>query len=213
MRRSARLTLQTVVVFSFVVSAVACGGGGGDGGNTGGGPQPPPAEVGAGIQQNVSLSALQIGGWDVCHLEGYEALDAEIDTILAGCVGQYMMLACQSNAGGDLLDLAAADLRSVVISPDDPAPTAHHVSNGVGWYFTPGYSWGFFPGGEAVNRESCDWDPDGAGTAFIETASEKRLCWRSVDNSGGVVTLDHGYRCGANVNLQNGWSRLVLVHP
>lgn len=171
--------------------------------DTDGGGSGPPFPVAAGIQQGVSLSALQRGGWSVCHEEAYAAEGALLDDVLGACQGSYMMLACRFETG-DLLALAAADGRAVVTQADDATPAAHHVANGVGWYFTDSFSWGFFPAGGGVNRAPCDFDPDGT-----QTANDRRLCWHTVNGA-----LTGGYRCGTNVNLNDSttWKRLVLVH-
>ena len=72
-------------------------------------------------------------------------------------------------------------------------------SNGVGWYYSTSYSWGFAPGGQSVNRSSCDYN-DGS-----QQSPELRMCWHT-----GGGNINQGYRCGAN-DLNGGfnWERVV----
>jgi hypothetical protein len=72
----------------------------------------------------------------------------------------------------------------------------------VGWYFNDSWSWGFFPGSEAVNLDPCDFDTG------AQTMKDQRMCWHAVD---GV--LNPGYRCGDN-QLESSavWNRLVMAH-
>jgi hypothetical protein len=73
-------------------------------------------------------------------------------------------------------------------------------ANGVGFYYSDQYSWGFAPGGEPVNRSSCDYN-DGT-----QTQPELRMCWHTYDGN-----FEGGYRCGSNdLNGANNWERLVF---
>jgi len=197
MHRPARRNLPPSLAALAILSALACApedpSGGGD---------TTPFPAGDGIEQNISLAALQRGGWSICHQDDYTAEGMAVATVLEGCAGRYLMLACTPESAGDLLALAAADLATVVTQPDAPTATAHHVANGVGWYFSDDYSWGFFPATEAVNRNPCDFD-DGT-----QTLPGRRLCWPT---SAG--DLGAGYRCGATLNPGATWKRLVLAHP
>ena len=79
-----------------------------------------------------------------------------------------------------------------------------HQHNGVGWYHSDDYSWGFAPGGEEVDRQSCDWDGNGP-----QTFPELRMCWHT--DNGNITT---GYRCGDNdLNSNSGWERLIYHVP
>jgi hypothetical protein len=155
--------------------------------------------VGAGIQQDLSLATMTTAGWRVCYEDRYGDAGADIATLLAGCAGDYLMLACRSGVGSDTLTLAAADARSVVTQVDTQGTDTFHAAHGVGWYFTDTQSWGFFPAGEPVLRLECD----GA-----TTAPEKRLCWHALAGK-----LTGGYRCGATVDLGADltWRRVVLA--
>jgi hypothetical protein len=195
MRTEARSTILSLAALAVLSTAACAGSGTSDPGTA-----PPPFPVGKGIQQNLSLTSLQGGGWTVCYRDTYTG-GAPIFTILAGCTGKYMMLACRADGTTDALALAAADQRSVVTTPD--ATSNHHVANGVGWYFNDMLSWGFFPASETVNLDPCDFD---TGT---QTMKDQRLCWHAVE---GVISP--GYRCGNNdLSTSSIWQRLVLVHP
>jgi hypothetical protein len=170
-------------------------------------PAPPPALVGAGIQQNVSLASFQGQGWSVCHEERYSERGTPVATVLSGCAGQYLMLACRADTSTDTLALAAADTRAVVTQVDPEGVTSFHASHGVGWYFTESMSWGFFPASDTVNRANCDLD---GGT---QTSKDQRLCWNVLDGA-----LLRGWRCGDNVLDSSSGSgstfrRMVLAHP
>ena len=112
-----------------------------------------------------------------------------------------MMLACRINDSTDNVQVAAADTRTIVTGSYGTGTTDHFVANGVGWYGTnDGRSWGFFPAGEALSRNSCDTQ-DGMG--------EKRLCWHTL----AINELSFGYRCGTNKSLNSNsvYQRMILV--
>lgn len=154
--------------------------------------------VGAGIQQNLTLSSLTGAGWTVCYEDTYVAVDVPITDVLAACQGTYMMLAC-GQVGSGTLALAAADRRSTVVQQDAEGLGTHHVSGSVGWYYTPTQSWGFFPAGQSLERDSCD--------TLGQAMGDRRLCWHAF-----AGTLQNGYRCGeAELNFGDTWRRLVLV--
>jgi hypothetical protein len=154
---------------------------------------------GRGIQQNILLSDVEALGWRRCYTDLLNN-SHPLATILAGCQGTYMMLACRPT-GNATLQLAAADLRSVVtanVGDGNANSTANTVgTGGVSWYFSTSWSWGFFPTGEALNRNSCD---------VANTQSDKRMCWHT--NSGNI---SNGYRCG-NDYTGASYERLVLVY-
>jgi hypothetical protein len=158
---------------------------------------PKPELAGAGIQQDISLASLVQIGWNVCYNTTYDTIIGnDYDDALQNCNGQFLMLACREG-GGDTIRLAAADHRDIVTRPVDATPTAHHVAGTVGWYYTPGYSWGFFEAGTPLGRFPCD----------VESVSgDRRLCWHTLD-------FDGGYRCGPNeLNFSTSWQRLILTY-
>jgi hypothetical protein len=72
-------------------------------------------------------------------------------------------------------------------------------SNGVGWYYSTTWSWGFAPGGLPVNRDSCDFNDGG------QASPQLRLCWHTGGNS-----LTGGYRCGNDTPFGSDWHRIVF---
>lgn len=202
------------LVAALLVTACSSGSGGTDGNDPPPPPPPPPPPAsgipfpaGEGIKQGVSLSSLKTAGWSVCFDETYATDALTLSTVLDRCAGRYMALAC-SNGPSDSLALAAGDLRKVVTQPDPASSldltTEHHVAGTVGWYFNTDYSWGFFPAGAGVNRNTCDWDADGT-----QTDKALRLCWPTSQGEIGA-----GYRCGANdLHANTYWRRLILSYP
>ncbi len=96
------------------------------------------------------------------------------------------MLGCRP-IGSTLLSVAAMGLRADVLYNCSTSVSCTDVANGVGWYFSYGYSWGFVNGTDSVLRNSCD-----EGT----TNPAYRLCWHTDQISGG-------YRCGASIALNS----------
>ena len=80
-----------------------------------------------------------------------------------------------------------------------------HDANGVGWYYSGSFSWGFAPQGASIVRNECDI----VGSSLDNYAGpqkEQRLCWHTL---GGAV--NPGWRCGATDNLNGGvgWERVA----
>mgnify|MGYP007061239460 FL=1 len=117
-----------------------------------------------------------------------------VSTILAQCNRKKLLLACKPVANS-VYTLAAMGLRADVLYNCGTASTCINVANGVGWYFSDDYSWGFVNGGDAVTRSSCDTE---------STNSAARLCW----HTGGS---DGGYRCGSTMGLNSdsSWERAI----
>jgi hypothetical protein len=147
-----------------------------------------------GVQQNLPLADLV--GWQQCWSGPYDG-SASLADILAACSGDRLLLGCRPDGAAELT-LAAMAPRADVLYDCGDARDCVHLANGVGWYYSDSYSWGFAPGGEPVNRFSCDYD-DGS-----QTLPELRLCWHT---GGGNVSS--GYRCGAG-NVGSGWERLIF---
>ena len=107
-------------------------------------------------------------------------------------------MACKPTANANFTLLAMAP-RVDVLFDCGTQTNCTKQSNGVGWYYSDIYSWGFAPGGEPVNRNSCD---DNAGA---QTLPGLRLCWHT---SAG--NINSGYRCGSNdLNGNATWQRFV----
>ncbi len=154
----------------------------------------PPQQF-SGVRQNVAEDSLT--GWRRCWTGLYGENQPSIAQILAACPGDQMLLGCRP-VGQANLSLAAMGNRADVLFDCGQDPACVHAANGVGWYFSDSYSWGFVPAGEPVQRNSCDV---GQGQAQL------RMCWHT-----GGANINSGYRCGDNsLNGNNGWERVVFV--
>jgi hypothetical protein len=150
-----------------------------------------------GVQQNVTEAELV--GWSKCWTGTYNGYES-----LASVLGAYdkpkLLMACRP-VGAASFTLAAMGPRDDVLFDCGDALNCTKQSNGVGFYFSTAYSWGFAPAGEAVYRAACDYN-DGS-----QTFPDLRACWHTF---GGMI--DMGYRCGNNeLNASSSWER-VLIH-
>jgi hypothetical protein len=151
-----------------------------------------------GIRSDVAEADVINGGFRLCHNNRYNQ-SASLATIQGECGDGVVLMACRP-AGADTFTVAAMGNREEVFTDVGNGGAASHDHNGVSWYYSPTYSWGFFEPGTGVSRNSCD-------TAGSEPT--KRMCWHTSNNS-----LTSGYRCGSNfLNGNNGWERLVYTRP
>ena len=149
----------------------------------------------AGVDQNVPETDLLFGGWELCYADTYD-LTVPIAPILAACTGSNLAMACRPVGDPNLTLVAMDDRADVLFDCGNDSSCVNDGGNGVGWYYSDSYSWGFAPAGEAVNRTSCD---------VGGTLPEQRMC---IHTSGG--NLSSGYRCGSNnLNGDNSWERLI----
>ena len=135
-----------------------------------------------GPQTNVPVDTVTGGGWTECFRDLY-ADNWDVNELLANCPGTRLMLACRPT-GSSTLTLLAQGAREDVTFDTGINDDVLHIANGVGWYFSDNYSWGFVRAGDSVFKDSCDTDESGA--------NDERLCWH---------TNETGYRCGATVEL------------
>jgi hypothetical protein len=158
--------------------------------------QPTPAPAFHGVLQNMPADYLTDQQWRVCWNGTYDGVEP-LGHILAPCSAATLMLACRP-VGEPAFTLAAMGPRHAVLHDCGADPACVFQFNGVGWYYGDSYSWGFAPGGEPVQRTSCDTDR--------QNAPGLRMCWHT--SSGNI---NSGYRCGDNdLNGNAGWERLVL---
>jgi hypothetical protein len=150
-----------------------------------------------GVQQNVDPTLLS--GWTQCWSGNYADNAPSVQTILTQCDKSKLLMACRP-MGSPTYTLLAMGPRLDVLFDCGQQPNCTKQSNGVGWYFNSSYSWGFAPGGQPVNRFSCDYDGMGA-----QPFPELRMCWHT-----GGGSINSGYRCGNN-DLNGGfnWERAV----
>jgi hypothetical protein len=149
----------------------------------------------SGVQKNVNPASLI--GWTQCYSGTYADNFPPLQTILTQCDKSKLLLACRPT-GQPTFTLVAMANRLDVLFDCGQQLNCTKQSNGVGWYYSASYSWGFAPGGQPVSRQSCDYN-DGS-----QLSPELRMCWHT---SGSITT---GYRCGSN-NLNNdfSWERVV----
>ncbi len=148
----------------------------------------------SGVQQNVPES--QLTGWTECFKDKYDNYNTPMSTILSQCDKGKLLLACRP-VGAASLSTLAMGLRADVLYECGQDSACVHAANGVGWYYSDSYSWGYAPGGEAVARTSCDTQ---------STQNPDRLCWHS---GGGLI--NGGWRCGSATGLNSdpSWERIV----
>jgi hypothetical protein len=148
----------------------------------------------SGVLENVSPATLT--GWSVCWSGTYDQNQPAMSTILQQCDKGKLLLACRP-VGGATYTLAAMGPRADVLFDCGMQSGCVHDMNGVGWYYSDSWSWGFVPAGETVSRNSCD---------VANTQPNLRMCWHS-----GGGSINSGYRCGNNfLNGDANWERVVL---
>jgi hypothetical protein len=148
----------------------------------------------AGVQTNVPIAELD--GWSLCYSDTYANTGSSLAGVQAICSKSKLMLACRATGSSTISALAWAD-REDVLSDTGTGNTPHNA-NGVGWYYNGGWSWGFAPQGESINRLSCDTATANGGG---------RLCWNT-----SLGNLNGGYRCGTSVKLSQSaaFERLIF---
>jgi len=151
----------------------------------------------SGVQQDVPPQALV--GWTQCHTSTY-AGSAPLPDVLAQCNKARLLLACRPVGAANFTLLAMAP-RADVLHDCGTETTCVHQANGAGWYFDESSSWGFAPGGEPVNRSSCDYNAN-----MMQTLPHLRMCWHT-----SADTISAGYRCGdLDLNGNTSWERFVF---
>lgn len=155
-----------------------------------------PCAGGCTIYTNTALSTFTSSGWSVCYQGTYDLVPT-IASIQSTCTGPNLMVACRLTGNATLIVAASSPYADVFYETGSGA-TSVHRANGVDWYYTSSYSWGFVKAGDSINRGSCDT----ATSAF----DSYRLCWHTSASS-----LSSGYRCGVNTNTStNAYERIIL---
>jgi len=153
----------------------------------------------SGVQTNVPDSALV--GWTKCFSGDYSQYTPDLQTLLNQCNKAKLLMACRP-VGSPNWTLLAMGPRLDVTFDCGTQTNCTKQSNGVGFYYSTDWSWGFAPGGEAVNRNSCDYKD------FANPLPDQdlRMCWHT-----GGGTLNEGYRCGDNdLNGDSTWERAMF---
>lgn len=145
-----------------------------------------------GVQNNITAADISGWGFTQCFSGNYYSGSDNIATALGGCQGGMLMMAAKQ-IGSNTFTVAAAGLRDDVLfdpgvsyANNSASRSATHNANGVEWYFSDSWSWGFAPGGSSVFRNSCD-------TGYGADTASQRLCWHTY---GG--NFDYGYSAGGN---------------
>lgn len=138
-------------------------------------------------------------GWKRCFKGNYDDTAGGLTKLVTKkCKGSKLLMACRRVGEPDFQLLAMGERADVLFDVGSDA-TATHEANGVAWYFSNDYSWGFAPAGETVNRNSCD--------IGVDSNANLRLCWHTFQD-----TLDTGFRCGDDQFLQdtNQFERVIF---
>jgi hypothetical protein len=155
----------------------------------------------SGVAQNVPASSLV--GWTQCFVETYGQSSTSLASLQKACAGSLLMMGCRLKGDSNLQVVAYAPRDDVMFDTgNDNTP---HLANGVAWYYSGTYSWGFAPEGATIDRSSCD----------IEGSSLKpgvdggqRICWHTAAGN-----LSGGWRCGAKdgLNSDTAYERLLFT--
>jgi hypothetical protein len=147
----------------------------------------------SGVLQNIDESELT--GWKLCFSDDYGSFASPLSSVLTQCDKSKLLIACRS-AFTTTLTLAAMGERDDVLYDCGSQFDCTHEANGVGFYYSDSWSWGFVPAGVSVQRNSCDV---GFGS------DDLRMCWHT-----GGGQMNGGYRCGSNYPFDPSWVRLVF---
>ncbi|UJR19800.1 hypothetical protein I4U23_022933 [Adineta vaga] len=148
----------------------------------------------SGVQLNLNPSSLP-NGWTLCYTATYAAAMGtySLPTILSICNKNKLLLGCRP-VNTTILIVAAMGNRNDVLYNCSMSTSCTNVANGVGWYYSDSYSWGFISGDDTVLRNSCDTG---------STNAAYRLCWHTQNNGG--------YRCGSAIGLNSDstWEKVI----
>jgi hypothetical protein len=146
----------------------------------------------SGIQQN--LPEAQLTGWTLCFSDDYGSFNTPLSTVKQQCDKAKLLIGCKP-AGSNTLTLAGMGLKDDVYFDCGTSSNCKHDANGVGFYYSDQWSWGFAPTNSQVVRNSCD-----VGAGF----DNERMCWHT-----GGGSMNNGYRCGNNYPFDQSWQRVV----
>ncbi|MCA9546243.1 MAG: hypothetical protein KC613_17685, partial [Myxococcales bacterium] len=122
-----------------------------------------------GVRANVPQAELEAGGFQLCWSGTYGQGGTPVAQILADCGDDILLMGCRQAGQANLL-VAAMGERAEVLTDVGNQQQGLHNHNGVDWYFSDSYSWGFVGEGTGVSRNSCD-------TANVQP--ELRMCWHT----------------------------------
>lgn len=152
--------------------------------------------VPVGVQNNVTAATVAGWGFTQCFSATYGTFGLTTAGMLSGCQGDTLMLAARRTGSAVYEVLGAASYADVTFNTGTGNVT--HNANGIEWYFSDNWSWGFTAGGDLVSRNSCD---------TASTNAAQRLCWHTHQGYSG------GWRAGTFTGLNNdqGWEKVILV--
>ena len=135
----------------------------------------------SGVQLNYPVSQLQSFGCSLCYQVSYGT--ATTLSNINGCTGPYIFV-------GALASSSSANFVLGAFAPQTSATTQTarnqpNLINGVYWYCTSGYSFGFSDV-YSINQDFCD---------FADLSDRMKLCWHI--GGGG------GYRAGNTIDLNS----------
>ncbi|UJR10943.1 hypothetical protein I4U23_015128 [Adineta vaga] len=149
----------------------------------------------SGVLLNLDLLSLP-NSWTLCYSATYVTPlnTLSIASILSLCNQDKLLIGCRP-VGSTILTVAAIGNRSDVLYDCGSSSNCKHEANGIGWYFSDSYSWGFASGNDAVIRGPCDTESTNGGS---------RLCWPTQG--------DGGFRCGSTINLGSSitWMKVIF---
>lgn len=162
--------------------------------------------VPVGVQVGVSQTQVQNNwGWTECYNGGGNA-NSSIAGVLAGCQGSYLMMAGYVTGSANYSILAAAARADVIFNTgvqSGSGSDVSHTANGVEWYFSDSWSWGFSALGNAVELNSCDID------LMAGYGNHTGMCWHT---GGGKLNQGWAYNAGANFqSINSNFHRVLLV--
>ncbi|MEE2757823.1 MAG: MopE-related protein, partial [Myxococcota bacterium] len=149
-----------------------------------------------GVRRDLTHEQAVEMGFTQCW-SGHYGDQGPVNPILEACAENELMLACR-RTGRPELSVAATGRRSIVLTDVRDERSPMNVHNGVNWFFSDSYSWGFVPEGALVVRRPCD---------IAQGEDAARLCWHTQNG-----TLREGYRCGQETGLNGDLWERVLYH-
>lgn len=146
------------------------------------------------------IDAATVAGWGFteCYSATYATpLGNDASGALAGCSGDYLMLAARRTESDVFEVLAAALWDDVLFDTGTGDLTTTHTANGSEWYYADLWSWGFAGLDDTVDKFQCDTNGP---------TERDRLCWHTFDWVGG-------YRAGTNLwlNSSTDWEKVILA--
>lgn len=136
----------------------------------------------SGVQQNVAPSRLT--GWSECYTDTYDVpLETKVQAIVQPqCLEGKLMLACHQK-GQPNWQLAAMGLRADVLFDCGSDALCTHVANGVGWYYSPTFSWGFASGSDPRQPQPMRHRPGAPAPLLAHGVERGRLPMRRHDGA------------------------------